>query len=70
MLGVGEHASDEPDHGVDEAAGVAVPVGDVQNVRAWCQARGVALRILSGPLSNFHDLAADDTTRVCVNLAE
>ncbi|MFI6395493.1 hypothetical protein [Nonomuraea sp. NPDC050540] len=27
-------------------------------MRDWCQARGVALRVLSGPLSNFHSLAA------------
>ncbi|MGN9789378.1 recombinase family protein [Nonomuraea sp. ZG12] len=33
---------------------------DIHAVRNWCQARGVALRVLSGPLSNFHDLAATD----------
>ncbi|MEV4091283.1 recombinase family protein [Streptosporangium saharense] len=38
-------------------------------VRNWCQARGVALRVLSGPLSNFHDLAANDaTTAVIINM--
>ena len=28
---------------------------DIHAVRDWCQARGVVLRVLSGPLSNFHD---------------
>ena len=38
-------------------------------VRGWCQARGVALRVLSGPLSNFADLAANDaTTDLIVNV--
>ncbi|MEU8110212.1 recombinase family protein [Nonomuraea muscovyensis] len=32
---------------------------DIHAVRDWCQARGVALHVLSGPLSNFHDLAAN-----------
>ena len=42
---------------------------DIQAVRDWCQARGVALRVLSGPLSNFHDLAANDaTTDLIVNV--
>ncbi|GAA2426779.1 recombinase family protein [Actinomadura vinacea] len=42
---------------------------DIHNVRAWCQARGVALRVLSGPLSNFHDLAASDaTTALIINV--
>ncbi|WP_376774171.1 recombinase family protein [Nonomuraea muscovyensis] len=31
---------------------------DIHSVRNWCQARGVVLRVLSGPLSNFHDPAA------------
>ncbi|MEU1393791.1 MULTISPECIES: recombinase family protein, partial [unclassified Nonomuraea] len=35
---------------------------DIHAVRNRCQARGVALRVLSGPLSNFHDLAAGDAT--------
>ncbi|TMR93341.1 hypothetical protein EJK15_39815 [Nonomuraea basaltis] len=35
---------------------------DIHAVRDWCQARGVVLRVLSGPLSNFQDLAADDAT--------
>lgn len=35
---------------------------DIHAVRDWCQVRGVALRVLSGPLSNFHDLAANDAT--------
>ncbi|MFI7423703.1 hypothetical protein [Nonomuraea sp. NPDC049684] len=39
---------------------------DIHNVRAWCQARGVALRVLSGPLSNFTDLAANDATTALV----
>lgn len=31
--------------------------------------RGVVLRVLSGPLSNFHDLAADDaTTALIINV--
>ncbi|MER6007355.1 recombinase family protein [Nonomuraea angiospora] len=42
---------------------------DIHAVRNWCQARGVVLRVLSGPLSNFHDLAADDaTTAVIINV--
>jgi DNA invertase Pin-like site-specific DNA recombinase len=42
---------------------------DIHNVRNWCQARGVALRVLSGPLSNFHDLAANDaTTALIINV--
>ena len=37
--------------------------------RDWCHARGVALRVLSGPLSNFHDLAANDaTTALIINV--
>jgi hypothetical protein len=35
---------------------------DIHAVRDWCSARGVALRVLSGPLSDFHDLAANDAT--------
>ncbi|MEV0150475.1 MULTISPECIES: recombinase family protein [unclassified Nonomuraea] len=42
---------------------------DIHAVRNWCQARGVALRVLSGPLSNLHDLAANDaTTAVIINV--
>ncbi|MDX3111317.1 recombinase family protein [Nonomuraea angiospora] len=42
---------------------------DIHNVRAWCQARGVVLRVLSGRLSNFHDLAANDaTTDLLINV--
>ncbi|WP_440107818.1 recombinase family protein [Streptosporangium sp. H16] len=42
---------------------------DIHAVRNWCQARGVVLRVLSGPLSNFHDLAANDaTTTVIINV--
>jgi DNA invertase Pin-like site-specific DNA recombinase len=42
---------------------------DIHAVRNWCQARGVVLRVLSGPLSNFHDLAADDaTTGLIINV--
>ncbi|MFD9950595.1 recombinase family protein [Nonomuraea sp. NPDC059023] len=42
---------------------------DIYNVRAWCQARGVILRVLSGSLSNFHDLAANDaTTDLLINV--
>jgi DNA invertase Pin-like site-specific DNA recombinase len=42
---------------------------DIHSVRNWCQARGVVLRVLSGPLSNFHDLAAGDaTTAVIINV--
>jgi DNA invertase Pin-like site-specific DNA recombinase len=42
---------------------------DIHHVRAWCLARGVALRVLSGPLSNFADLAAKDaTTDLLVNV--
>ncbi|MER6947469.1 recombinase family protein [Nonomuraea sp. NPDC000554] len=42
---------------------------DIHAVRDWCQARGVALRVSSGPLSNFHDLAANDaTTALLINV--
>ncbi|GAA0241202.1 hypothetical protein GCM10009527_042240 [Actinomadura nitritigenes] len=42
---------------------------DIHAVRDWCQARGVVLRVLPGPLSNFHDLAADDaTTALIINV--
>ncbi|MFI7644353.1 recombinase family protein [Nonomuraea sp. NPDC049400] len=42
---------------------------DIHAVRDWCQARGVVLRVLSGPLSNFHDLAASDaTTALLINV--
>jgi DNA invertase Pin-like site-specific DNA recombinase len=42
---------------------------DIHAVRDWCQTRGVALRVLSGPLSNFHDLAANDaTTALLINV--
>ena len=42
---------------------------DIQAVRDWCQARGVALGVLSGPLSNFAHLAANDaTTDLIVNV--
>ncbi len=42
---------------------------DIHAVRNWCQARGVVLRVLSGPLSNFHDLSADDaTTALIINV--
>jgi DNA invertase Pin-like site-specific DNA recombinase len=39
---------------------------DIHAVRDWCQARGLMLRVLSGPLSNFHDLAADDATTALI----
>jgi DNA invertase Pin-like site-specific DNA recombinase len=42
---------------------------DIHAVRDWCHHRGVKLRVLSGPLSNFHDLAADDaTTALIINV--
>jgi DNA invertase Pin-like site-specific DNA recombinase len=42
---------------------------DIHAVRDWCQARGIVLRVLSGPLSNFHDLAAGDaTTALIINV--
>jgi DNA invertase Pin-like site-specific DNA recombinase len=42
---------------------------DIHTVRGWCQARGVVLRVLSGPLSNFHDLAANNaTTDLIINV--
>jgi DNA invertase Pin-like site-specific DNA recombinase len=44
-------------------------LSDIQAVRGWCQARGTVLRVLSGPLSNFADLAANDaTTDLIVNV--
>lgn len=44
-------------------------LSDIQAVRDWCQARGTVLRVLSGPLSNFRDLAANDaTTDLIVNV--
>lgn len=42
---------------------------DIHAVRDWCQARSVVFRVLSGPLSNFHDLAANDaTTALLINV--
>ncbi|WP_245656051.1 recombinase family protein [Microtetraspora fusca] len=42
---------------------------DIHAVRDWCRARGVVLRVLSGPLSNFHNLAANEaTTALIVNV--
>ncbi|MEU7864694.1 recombinase family protein [Nonomuraea sp. NPDC049141] len=42
---------------------------DIHAVRDWFQARGVVLRVLSGPLSNFHDLAANDAaTALLINV--
>ncbi|MEV1168740.1 recombinase family protein [Nonomuraea sp. NPDC049784] len=42
---------------------------DIHAVRDWCQACGVVLRVLSGPLPNFHDLAANDaTTALIINV--
>ncbi|WP_067470066.1 recombinase family protein [Actinomadura macra] len=42
----------------------------IHQVRAWCLARGVALRVLSGPLPNFTDLAAKDaTTDLLINVS-
>ncbi|GAA4235857.1 DNA invertase Pin-like site-specific DNA recombinase [Streptosporangium album] len=42
---------------------------DIHAVRDWCRARGVVLRVLSGPLSNFHNLAANDaTTALIINV--
>ncbi|MEV4249998.1 recombinase family protein [Streptosporangium canum] len=42
---------------------------DIHSVCDGCQARGVALRVLSGPLSNFHDLAANDApTALLINV--
>ncbi|MGI5201279.1 recombinase family protein [Spirillospora sp. CA-108201] len=35
---------------------------DTHRIRGWCLARGVSLHVLSGPLSNFADLAAKDPT--------
>lgn len=44
-------------------------LSDIHAVRDWCQDRGVVLRALSGPLSNFHDLAAGDaTTALIINV--
>jgi DNA invertase Pin-like site-specific DNA recombinase len=39
---------------------------DIHAVRDWCQVRGVVLRVLSGPLSNFHNLAANDATTALI----
>ena len=42
---------------------------DIHHVRNWCQARGVALCVPSGPLSNFHDLAVNGaTTALLINV--
>ncbi|WP_319019251.1 recombinase family protein [Microbispora sitophila] len=42
---------------------------DIHQVRNWCQARGVALRVLSWPLSNFQNLSANDpTTTLTINV--
>ncbi|MEV0423106.1 recombinase family protein [Streptosporangium canum] len=39
---------------------------DIHAIRTWRQARGLVLRVLSGPLSNFHDLAANDATTAMI----
>jgi hypothetical protein len=41
---------------------------DIHNVRDWCQACGVAPRVLSGSLSNVPDLAANDATALLINV--
>ncbi|MER7213712.1 hypothetical protein ABT340_42180 [Streptosporangium sp. NPDC000239] len=41
---------------------------DIHAVRDRCQACGIALHALSGPLSNFHDLAAGDATTAVINV--
>lgn len=44
-------------------------LSDILAVREWCRERGVRLRVLSGPLAGFRDLAADDaTTSLVVNV--
>lgn len=44
-------------------------LSDILAVREWCRERGVRLRVLSGPLAGFRDLAADDaTTNLVVNV--
>jgi DNA invertase Pin-like site-specific DNA recombinase len=44
-------------------------LADILALRAWCQQRQVQLRVLSGALSNFADLAATDaTTTMLVNI--
>lgn len=44
-------------------------LADILTVRAWCQAHGVRLRVLSGPLSGIVDLAAADaSTTMLVNV--
>ncbi|MGI5201338.1 recombinase family protein [Spirillospora sp. CA-108201] len=42
---------------------------DIDRVRDWCQACGIALSVLSGPLSTFQDLAANDpATALIINV--
>ena len=44
-------------------------LADILALRAWCQQQQVQLRVLSGALSNFTDLAATDaTTTMLVNI--
>lgn len=44
-------------------------LSDILAVRAWCQERGVRLRVLSGALSGVTDLAGSDaTTTMLVNV--
>ncbi|HEX8345297.1 MAG TPA: recombinase family protein [Actinoplanes sp.] len=44
-------------------------LADILALRAWCQQHQVQLRVLSGALSNFTDLAATDaTTTMLVNI--
>ncbi|MEU7748952.1 recombinase family protein, partial [Nonomuraea sp. NPDC049158] len=44
-------------------------VVDIHAVRDWLSGRGVVLRVMSGPLSNFHDLAANDAmTALLINV--
>ena len=39
---------------------------DIHAVHTWRQAHGIAPRVLPGPLSNLHDLAAGDATTAAI----
>ncbi|MFF0521543.1 hypothetical protein ACFYTC_22775, partial [Actinomadura nitritigenes] len=55
--------------GLCQGVGLCRDLMDIHAVRDWCRARSVVPQVLSGPLSNFHDLAADDaTTALIINV--
>ncbi|MFD5784082.1 recombinase family protein [Streptomyces sp. NPDC126933] len=59
---VAEEAHPGDDLYVSELFRLCRDVADIQAVIKFCRSRGLALRVLSGPLSQFKNLAEDDAT--------